>query len=285
MQEERTVGGATMKKRWYWLLLAALVLCGCTYEGAQKDSGPDHEEDSRIAREAADEHEEGESEPVMKEQTISIEEIRQAAAGTIITADQLNTVTAEQLFYQEEITDPLFERIYGKSYKENCTIPRTELVYLRVLHRGLDQETHIGEMLVHQEVAEDLLEIFQELYQADYPIEKMKLIDDYKGNDEASMADNNSSAFNYRTISYSDQLSNHSYGKAVDINPLYNPYIKTVNGELSCEPASGSAYIDREQDFLCKIDENDLCYQLFTERGFSWGGEWQHAKDYQHFEK
>lgn len=267
------------------ILCAVLILNGCAYGGSVEHTETIGQ-DADLAEAAADQNEQEESEQVMNEQTTTnIEEIHQAAAGTIVTAEQIEAAAVDQLFYGQEISDTLFERIYGNSYKENCTIPREELVYLRVLHVGFDEETHIGEMMVHQEITDDVLEIFRELYQAGYPIEKIKLIDDYGADDEASMADNNSSAFNYRTISHSETLSNHSYGKAVDINPLYNPYVKTVNGELSCEPAGGSEYIDRETDFPYKIDENDLCYKLFTERGFSWGGAWQNSKDYQHFEK
>lgn len=72
---------------------------------------------------------------------------------------------------------------------------------------------------------------------------------------------------------------------AVDINTLYNPYVKTVDGELTIEPAGAGDYVDRNADFPYKIDHDDLCYQLFTEHGFTWGGDWTSCKDYQHFEK
>ena len=65
----------------------------------------------------------------------------------------------------------------------------------------------------------------------------------------------------------------------------YNPYVKTVDGELSIEPANAADYVDRSRDFSHKIDHDDLCYKLFTEHGFEWGGDWTHSKDYQHFEK
>jgi len=214
-----------------------------------------------------------------------IEEIQTAKAGTIFLKKQLEGIGVEHLFYKEEISDALFARISGKSFKEDCTIPRDTLVYLRVMHVGFDGENHVGELIVSNEVAEDILVIFQELYKAEYPIEKMVLIDDYGADDEASMADNNSSAFNYRTISYSTKLSSHSYGKAIDINPLYNPYVKTVNGRLTCQPANAETYMDREMEFSYKITADDLCCRLFKEHGFTWGGDWEKSKDYQHFEK
>ena len=189
------------------------------------------------------------------------------------------------VFTSEEISDELFARMYGKSYKEDCTIPRESLRYLQVSCIGFDGMPYIGELVANEAIAQDLLDIFRELYESEYPIEKMCLIDEYEADDEASMADNNTSCFNFRRVSGKEKLSNHSYGKAIDINPLYNPYIRIVNGTMVCEPAAGEAYMDREQDFPYKIDENDLCCRLFKEHGFSWGGDWNSVKDYQHFEK
>ena len=139
-------------------------------------------------------------------------------------------------------------------------------------------------MICHRVIAEDLLEIFEELYEQGYPIERMRLVDEYGAVDEDSMADNNSSCFNYRVISHTTIISKHGLGIAVDINPLYNPYTKMVDGARTVEPANGEAYLDRGADFPYKIDENDLCYKLFIEHGFEWGGAWTSSKDYQHFE-
>lgn len=219
------------------------------------------------------------------EDAVSLGDIRQMAAESILTEEQLTAVGTETLFYQEEISDIVFERIYGKSLKEDCTVPKEELRYVRVLHMGFDGETHIGELIVNQAIADDVTAIFRELYQSAYPIEKLRLIDDYDADDEQSMADNNSSAFNFRLISHSTTLSNHAKGMAVDINPKYNPYVKTVDGEELCEPANAWEYTDRTEDFAYKIDTEDLCYQIFTKYGFSWGGSWTGTKDYQHFEK
>ena len=99
-----------------------------------------------------------------------------------------------------------------------------------------------------------------------------------------SMRDNNSSAFNFRYISYSTKLSKHALGLAVDINTLYNPYVKNVDGRRNVEPANAEKYTDRSIEFPHKIDHDDLCYKVFMQHGFEWGGDWEHAKDYQHFE-
>lgn len=191
----------------------------------------------------------------------------------------------KELFYQKKISDKLFQRIYQKSYKKNCTIAKEELRYIKVLYIGFDGETHTGELIVNQKIASDVIHIFYELYQQKYPIEKIKLIDTYEADDEQSMSDNNSSCFNFRTIKGSDKLSNHSKGLAIDINPLYNPCVKTEGNTVICQPANGIDYIDREKNFPYKITEEDICYQIFEKYGFSWGGHWNHIKDYQHFEK
>lgn len=187
-------------------------------------------------------------------------------------------------FYMTEITDEIFNRIYGKSFKEDCTLPREDLRYLHVLHKDLDGNDHEGEMIVNKHIAEDVLDILQKLYDANYPIEKIRLVDEYNADDELSMEDNNSSSFNFRFISHTTKISKHGLGLAVDINTLYNPYVKEVDGERVIEPITAEPYLDRTAEFPYKIDENDLCYKLFTEKGFEWGGSWTTRKDYQHFE-
>ena len=215
----------------------------------------------------------------------SVSKIQHMAAGTVVDVSNLSQEMLDSLFYSSEITEEVQQRIQGISYHENENISLIELRYLRVLHRGFDGQDHIGELIVNQAIAEDILEIMSELYHQSYPIEKMLLIDEYGADDEQSMEDNNTSAFNYREIAGSGRLSNHAEGLAIDINPLYNPYVKqTGDGGRTVSPSSGEAYADREGDFPYKIDGNDLCCQLFLEHGFAWGGNWNSVKDYQHFE-
>ncbi len=187
-------------------------------------------------------------------------------------------------FYMSKITDEIFARIQGKSFKDNCTLPREDLRYIHVLHKDLDGNTHEGEMICNVYIAYDLMDIFMKLYEAGYPIEKIRLVDEYNADDENSMRDNNSSSFNFRFISHTTKISKHGLGLAVDINTLYNPYVKEVDGKRILEPATAEDYIDRNKDFPYKIDTEDLCYKLFTAHGFEWGGNWKTVKDYQHFE-
>ena len=192
--------------------------------------------------------------------------------------------TLESSFYVCEISDELFEKMWLKSYKKDCTLPRSELRYLHLLHKTLDGTTKEGELVCNVKIADILIQIFKELYRAAYPIEKIRLIDEYDADDESSMSDNNSSCFNFRFISHTTTVSMHGQGLAVDINPLYNPYYKTVNGKPNVEPFNGAAYLNRNKNFPYKIDHDDLAYRLFTKAGFEWGGDWKKVKDWQHFE-
>ena len=238
----------------------------------------------------ADEVNIAEEKTAIVEEQLDEEASKESTDEKVTTAEVRMTTTNvkdTENFYGIEFTEDsdIFTRIKGKSYKDDCTVPLSDLRYLHVLHLGFDGQTHEGEIICNKAIAEDLLEIFEQLYEAGYQIEKIKLVDEYNAEDEASMADNNSSCFNFRFISHTTKISNHGKGMAIDINPLYNPYIKTVNGNLNIEPANSTPYVDRTADFPHKIDETDLAYQLFTAHGFSWGGAWTSSKDYQHFEK
>lgn len=188
------------------------------------------------------------------------------------------------------ITDELFFRMKaGNTYKEDCIVPRSDLRYITALHKDKDGNIHQGEMVVHKLIAEDVLEILEKLYDAGYPIERMVLPDNYMADDEIMMRDNNSSCFNFRFISHTTNISKHGLGMAVDINTLYNPYHKIVKNDDGTEteviePATGKPYLDRSAEFDYKINKGDLCYRLFIEKGFEWGGDWSDRKDYQHFE-
>ncbi|MBQ0006374.1 MAG: M15 family metallopeptidase [Alistipes sp.] len=173
----------------------------------------------------------------------------------------------------------------GKSFKEECTVPRSELRYLLCLHKDKDGRIKVGEMVLNRRIADDVLEILKELYRQNYPIERMRLVDYWDADDERSMRDNNSSSFNFRFITHTTKVSKHGLGLAVDINPLYNPYYKLrSDGTEIIEPSTAGPYLDRAGDFDYKIVEGDLCWKLFTEHGFEWGGTWTQCKDYQHFE-
>lgn len=182
------------------------------------------------------------------------------------------------------IDDTTFARMKGKTYKDNCTVPLSELRHVKVLYKNKAKQTLKGEIVCNKHIADDVAEIFYELYKANYPIERIRLMDDYNAVDETAMRDNNTSSFNFRFISHSTKVSKHGLGLAVDLNTLYNPFVLTVDGKLHVEPETALKYVDRSKNFDYKIDENDLAYKLFIQHGFEWGGRWKTRKDYQHFE-
>lgn len=209
-------------------------------------------------------------------------------------------ITYEEGFYYEPVSDNLRRYMTGISYPgvqtpENAVDPDAdaapkitldELRYVHILHYDFDGNPAEGELICNEYIAQDLVEIFYQLYCSEYYLEKVLLIDEYDGDDVASMEDNNTSCFNYRTVPGKSSLSKHSYGLAIDINPLYNPYITySKDGTMNVSPTSGESYADRTLSFPYKIDEEDLCYKLFIQHGFTWGGNWNHSKDYQHFQK
>ncbi len=161
-----------------------------------------------------------------------------------------------------------------------------DLRYVHILHYDFDGNVAEGELICNAAIARDLVEIFYELYRSEYQLERVRLIDEYDGDAIASMEDNNTSCFNYRVVEGTSSLSKHAYGLAIDINPFYNPYV-TYNGDGSekVSPAAAAFYADRSASFAYKIDEEDLCYKLFLDHGFIWGGNWNSSKDYQHFQK
>lgn len=205
------------------------------------------------------------------------------AAETIIAPEDLASLDIDAQFTVSPIPDDVFARMDGVTHPDWCPATRDDLRYLRVLHVDADGNTRVGEMVVNQVIADDVCDIFRQLYDAGYPIERMRLPDNYGGDDEASMQANNTSAFNCRLIEGSGEMSWHGYGLAVDINPLYNPYYYAAQGIVL--PTTAWDYVDRSVQTPYTLNRGDLCYQLFIERGFEWGGDWDFPYDYQHFEK
>ncbi len=211
-----------------------------------------------------------------------------ADGSTVNDTVSPHRVTYKTGFYYEPLSDTLKDYITGVSYPAEgaVQIDYADLNYLHVMHYNFEGEAVEGEIICNAAIAQDLTEIFYELYIAEYQIEKITLIDNYSGDDTASMEDNNTSCFNYRTVDGTDKLSKHALGLAIDINPFYNPYVRyTKDGGQLVSPEGSESYADRTSSFPYKIDTEDLCYRLFIEHGFTWGGNWNSSKDYQHFQK
>ena len=203
--------------------------------------------------------------------------------------DKSNTELEESIvlvdnpvFKKSEITDDIKARMEGKSMKENDSITYDDLSYLTITYLDYNGNTVQGEMVVHKKLADEVLDIFKEIYYAKFPIERMYLVDNYGADDHTSMVNNNSSAFCYRTISGTDKVSNHGMGIAIDINPFYNPHVLKSSGTVN--PPEASKYADRTLNAKGMIKKDDVVYKAFTSRGWTWGGNWNNP-DYQHFEK
>ena len=152
---------------------------------------------------------------------------------------------AQDGFTAEPIPDAVWQKMQGKSYVDNPHIGRSDLRYLRVLHWDYDHQTHQGEIVCNRLIADKLLSIFRELYKAHYPIQRIRLADEYDADDERQMSDNNTSCFCYRVVSGTQKLSYHARGLAIDINTLYNPYIRHAkDGSRIVEPANGKPYAE-----------------------------------------
>ena len=197
--------------------------------------------------------------------------------GALISAD------FEPVFRVSRIADSDFRRIDGISWKPDCPVPQGDLRLLSITHFGFDGRAHTGELICHYKVADELAEIFKELYDAGFQIEKIRLIDEYGADDLLSMEDNNTSAFNYRTVSGTSNLSKHAYGLAIDINPIQNPYVEGGGDYVS--PEAGREYLDRGDVRPGMITPGSAAHTAFMSRGWTWGGNWKYQIDYQHFQK
>lgn len=190
-------------------------------------------------------------------------------------------------FNSAVLPDYIKEKITGVSYRENPDISLDDLRYVRILHYDFQGQIQEGELIVNQKIAYAVMRTFYQLYKWEYPIESVRLVDDFEGDDELSMEANNSSAFNYRTVEGSSELSRHALGMAVDINPRINPYVR----EDAYFPKNAEEYLERDPKKCTgehrdkMIHKKDMAYKIFKRNGFSWGGDWQSVKDYQHFER
>lgn len=186
------------------------------------------------------------------------------------------------------ITQEVKQRmINGNSWRKGCPVGLQDLRYLRLKYVNFQGKTALGEMIVHKDVASEVVEIFEALYNIDYPIRKMKLVSDYKGSDWQSIEADNTSAFNCRKATGSKKWSKHSYGKAIDLNAIENPYISR-SGHISHK--ASLKYRKRKHQKSSAADralllKSDKATQLFKAKGWRWGGDWSGVKDYQHFSK
>lgn len=179
-----------------------------------------------------------------------------------------------------ELDESTRPRMVPSSWRPGCPVRLEELRLLVVDHWGFDGRSERGELVVHADHAADVVEVFRTLFEQRFPIQRMRLVDEYGGDDERSMAANNSSGFNCRLVAGGDRWSEHAYGRAVDVNPVQNPYVSPGGAVL---PPAGRAHLDRSRAVKGMIRPGDDVVRAFASIGWSWGGNWSSAKDYQHF--
>ena len=175
----------------------------------------------------------------------------------------------------------LRRRMTGVSWRPGCPVGLDDLVELRMPYWRFDGTVRRGRMVVRDAQARKVLRVFRRLYAARFPIRRMRLIDAYGGDDDASMAANNTSAFNCRRVAGTDRWSEHAYGRAIDINPVQNPYVR----DSTVEPEAGRRYLDRDRVRRGMIVRPGPVVRAFAAVDWGWGGDWRSAKDYQHFSR
>jgi len=171
-------------------------------------------------------------------------------------------------------------RMIGVSWKPGCPVGFKNLRLITTTHRTPGGGTATGRLIVHRDAARPIKRVLQRLWDAKYPIARMQLIDVYDGDDWESIEANNTSAFNCRRATGSGSWSNHAYGRAIDINPIQNPYV-----------SGGKVYHDASWRFIKRskrrspmvIMPGDAVVTAFAREGWGWGGAWSNPKDYQHF--
>jgi hypothetical protein len=180
----------------------------------------------------------------------------------------------------ERIGPELRERMTGVSWQRGCPVHIRDLRVLTLSHWGFDGEVNDGRLVVNRWQAQRVRRAMKKLFEARFPIRRMRLVDHYGASDTRSMNANNTSAFNCRFVAGTTRWSNHAYGRAIDINPVQNPYVRP---DGTASPAKGQTYVDRTQRRKGMIHAGGRVVRAFASVGWEWGGYWTSPKDYQHF--
>jgi hypothetical protein len=179
----------------------------------------------------------------------------------------------------ERIDAAQARRMTGVSWRPSCPTPLGGLRVLKLSHWGFDGRVHTGRLIVHRDVAHEMIDVFRALYAAHFPIRRMVPVDAYGGSDFRSIEADNTSAFNCRPVEGTNRWSEHAYGRAIDVNPIENPYVSS--GRTS--HAASRPYLERARRRPGMAYEGGALVRAFDRVGWGWGGRWTSVKDYQHF--
>ena len=205
-----------------------------------------------------------------------------AALAVVASAKPSDTVSQGSSAFRgtiERIDAPQAKRMTGVSWRPGCPVGLRDLRLLRLSHWDFRGQARTGRLIVHREVARELVEVFRDLYAARFPIRRMVPVDAYGGSDFRSIEADNTSAFNCRFVEGTTRWSNHASGTAIDLNPIENPY---VSGGRTSHRAS-RPYVDRSRRRPGMAYEGSPVVRAFDRIGWGWGGRWTSVKDYQHF--
>jgi hypothetical protein len=183
-------------------------------------------------------------------------------------------------FSSRRLGPALRRRLTGSSWHRGCPVPLSGLRHLHVGYWGFDRHPHVGEMVVSTASVAPVKRAFRTLFAVRFPIRRMRLVDDYGASDYASIEADNTSAFNCRDVTGGSGWSEHAYGRAIDINPIENPYV--YPGGTTTHRASRS-YVNRSHHRRGMAFPGGVLVRAFTRVGWGWGGVWPRPTDYQHF--
>ncbi|MGQ0831000.1 MAG: M15 family metallopeptidase [Microthrixaceae bacterium] len=222
--------------------------------------------------------------PVAGTSTTGVEAITTTTGGTTTTSTAAPTSTTgapggESAPAFSSSTAAVSAAELGASWRAGCPVGPELLRAVDASFWGYDRAPHRGRIIVHVDQAARVTRVLEALYAARFPIERMTPIDAYDGDDQASMRANNTSGFNCRYVAGTTKWSQHAFGRAIDVNPLVNPYVRGS----SVDPPEGAPYADRSRDDAGMIHAGDAAVRAFSAQGWGWGGAWSSGKDYQHF--
>ena len=179
----------------------------------------------------------------------------------------------------ERIDAAQAKRMTGVSWRPGCPVALRELRLLTLAHWGFDGRARTGRLVVHQDVAQDLVGVFRRLHAARFPIRRMVPVDAYGASDFQSIEADNTSAFNCRYVEATSRWSEHAYGRAIDVNPIENPYVSS--GRTSHR--ASRPYVERTPRRPGLAYDGGALVRAFDAIGWGRGGRWTSVRDYQHF--
>jgi hypothetical protein len=199
------------------------------------------------------------------------------APTTTVTTAPPTATTLVPVF--DVVVDEVTAADLGVTWREGCPVGPSELRLLTLSHHGFDDQVHTGQLVIHFDWATEVTGVFRLLFEARFPIERIEPMTVFGADDDAAMAANNSSGFNCRNVAGTNRWSEHAFGRAIDISPLVNPWVRGSQ----VEPPGGQAFLDRDGSVPGLIVGGDVVVEAFAAIGWGWGGYWSSSKDYMHF--